>query len=105
VAAASATPPAAVPELEQAPQALQPRVEERTEARGFYADLPPGVRLTEGVRVVPSLPRADRAPATPAPEAAPSVPPATGHASPSPLAPAILPSISPAEPLADAAPA
>jgi len=101
VAAASAGPPATVPELEQTPQALQPRVEPPTETRGYYADLPSGVRLTEGVRVVPSLPRAERTPATPAPEAAPSVPPATAQPSPSTLAPAILPSIYPPETLAE----
>jgi serine/threonine protein kinase len=93
--ATAAAPSAAVPELEQTTQALQPPVDPHSDSHVSYPDLPSGVRLSEGVRVVPSLPRADHDSNSAAPRAPSSVPPAAAPAAPSPLAPAILPSIYP----------
>ncbi|MEO8182830.1 MAG: protein kinase [Deltaproteobacteria bacterium] len=90
----TAAAPVAGRELEQVTQALEPlpeggpepRTEPRTDTTVSYPDLPSGVRLTAGVRVVPSLPR-ERKPAAPTP--------ASSSAGPSRTSPPILPSIHP----------
>jgi eukaryotic-like serine/threonine-protein kinase len=106
--ASAASAPAAGRELEQVTQAVEPapdpRFEPRPDTTVSYPDLPPGVRLSQGVQVVPSLPRPDRtAPASPAPPTFPQGAAAEpGHAPT--LSPPILPSIHPVEPLVPSVP-
>jgi serine/threonine protein kinase len=71
--ASAAAAPVAGRELEQVTQALEPPpearveppVERRADTTVSYPDLPAGVRLSQGVRVVPSLPRAEGTAAAP----------------------------------------
>jgi len=107
-APAAAAAPAASPEIQQLTQALEPlpaphverpsgtpveplpavRFERRPDTTVSYPDLPSGVRISQGVRVVPSLPR---------PERTPAASPSPNSNAPSVTSPPILPAIHPLE--------